>query len=474
MALCRPGRAYDDLRSLQSQVASQQVDLLTFDGAGVLVPEGATLRTAWAFLNRHDYAVARLQDDNLQEMSTWDSAFETDATAQFIAISRRIFDLLLNRPNTSMATPPDAFVLSPDMPLDYALSARLKRASTIRATVSFAKGTARSVHVLDDWLLTCGYVRRLARSVTDTAEAEAIYVKRPVVSCSALRTMGRFANQLFQYMFIQAYSDEHGFIARHPVWAGDDMFNCAPGVAVLPDAARTIEETEYEFATSSVPNDPHPQPGADFRGYFQYHSRYYRPYKAMIQSHLAFKGDYARYAGQIADMFAAKQGPVVALHLRRGDYGTGIYFLPPDEWYLDWLYTLRAHHPDMTLFIASDEAEEAKRAFDDFAPMTWQDLPKSDLPHGFFPDFAALTLADYLGTSNSSFSFAASMLNTRARQFMRPSLTEKTLLPYDPWDAPVVLRDLTAEDAGEEYMSARAKSRSKYRLRKLRRRVLGV
>ncbi|MGE4327421.1 MAG: hypothetical protein AB7E21_15170, partial [Pseudodonghicola sp.] len=64
--------------------------------------------------------------------------------------------------------------------------------------------------------------------------------------------------------------------------------------------------------------------------------------------------------------------------------------------------------------------------------------------------------------------FAASLLNKTAQSFARPCLTEQRLIPYEPWNAPVLLRAHEAEDVGEEFMSDRAKGRSKYKWRKLR------
>ena len=43
--------------------------------------------------------------------------------------------------------------------------------------------------------------------------------------------------------------------------------------------------------------------------------------------------------------------------------------------------------------------------------------------------------------SNSTFGFVASMLNKKAKQFWRPRLSEKKLIQYNPWNAPVVFKD---------------------------------
>ncbi|MDA3889603.1 MAG: FkbM family methyltransferase [Allgaiera sp.] len=319
---------------------------------------------------------------------------------------------------------------------------------------------------LDDFLNAQGFIRVLTNTPYSEKWGDALYMRRPLVTCSALGRMGRFGNQLFQYTFLHCYAREHDFNAANPVWPGDEMFEVAPGVDPLPQMPGHVEEVEYDLATSSVANDPEIHPNADFSGFFQFHTRYYKPYKSEILKDFTFKGAYAERVRQIADLFAAQAGPVIPLHLRRGDFGTGIFFVAPEEWYLDWLKRLREEHPSLTLYIASDAPKEVLPAFADYRTLTEADLPPCDLAHGFFTDFAALTLGNHVAISNSSFSFFATLLNGTAKTFMRPSLTERRMISYDPWNAPVLLRDTVAEDAGEEFMSDHAKGRSKYKWRK--------
>lgn len=321
---------------------------------------------------------------------------------------------------------------------------------------------------LDAFLGDHGFIRVMTNTPYSEEWGDALYIRRPMVTCSAVGNMGRFGNQLYQYMFIQSYAREHDFTAATPVWAGDEMFEVKPGVDPLPKMPFGIEETKYDLETSNIANDPLLHPNTDFTGFFQYHSRYYKPYKAEILRDFTFKGAYADRVAEIAALFEKQPGPVVPLHLRRGDFGTGVFFIAPESWYLDWLAPLRQAHSDLTLYIASDDPAAVLPAFKDFNVLTEADLPATDLPHGFFTDFAALTLGDHLAISNSSFSFAASLLNKTAQSFARPCLTEQRLIPYEPWNAPVLLRAHEAEDVGEEFMSDRAKGRSKYKWRKLR------
>lgn len=322
---------------------------------------------------------------------------------------------------------------------------------------------------LDEFLNEYGFIRVYTLTPYSDTWGDALYVRRPLVSCSSIGRMGRFANSLFQYLFIQTYARDMDYSPICPIWAGDDMFEVQPGLAQLPQLPNKVEEAGFEINDSSITGDPRPQPACDFTGFFQYHTRYYLPHQDMIRSHLAPKGAYAERRDQIRALFDAEPGPVATLHLRRGDFGTGIFFIAPEAWYLDWLATLRKEHPNLSVYIASDDIEAVRPAFADYPVLTEADLPPVELDHEFATDFLALTQGDVVAISNSSFSFAASMLNMRAKQFVRPVLERERLEEFDPWNAPVLLRGAEAEDVGEHVMSAKARGRSKYRKAKLKR-----
>ena len=124
----------------------------------------------------------------------------------------------------------------------------------------------------------------------------------------------------------------------------------------------------------------------------------------------------------------------------------GYYFVAPPEWYKEWLRGFWETLEEPVLFIASDEPEKAVGDFLEYDPVTAKDLgailPEAD----FFPDFYLLSQCDAVAISNSSFSFAACMLNQRARFFFRPLLGEKKLIPFDPWNSETIFRDEKALD----------------------------
>jgi hypothetical protein len=133
----------------------------------------------------------------------------------------------------------------------------------------------------------------------------------------------------------------------------------------------------------------------------------------------------------------------VGLHLRRGDFGDAPYWPAPNEWYLEYLRELwpTLEHP--VLFIASDESEKVIEDFAEYSPVTCEDLGLSLDGAPFYPDFYLLSQCDILAISNSTFSFAAAMLNERATIFRRPDFKQKMLIAFDPWKShPILHREL--------------------------------
>ena len=73
-----------------------------------------------------------------------------------------------------------------------------------------------------------------------------------------------------------------------------------------------------------------------------------------------------------------------------------------------------------------------------FSPVTPSELGPQIPGAEMYPDFHILAEADLLAISNSSFSVAAAMLNSRARIFVRPDPSQSRLVPFDPWNTEVL------------------------------------
>lgn len=219
---------------------------------------------------------------------------------------------------------------------------------------------------------------------------------------------GRFANQLLLYATLRQR-------------AGDD-YQCAPWIG---QKLFGLDDPKIEG------------PGENLKDF----AKHSKDYDKVLFQHLFVPTQSVRYrAHRLFDALPGKT--TIGLHLRRGDYGTfrrksaRWCFVAPTEWYKEWL-----EHNDIknaVLVICSDEPD---KVLDDFSGYDAV-VPDNTIPEApYYSDFYALTQCDIVLISNSTFGFAASMLNRKAVAFFRPKLSERKLIPYDPWYAPVVFKE---------------------------------
>ncbi|MHA7898249.1 MAG: FkbM family methyltransferase [Henriciella sp.] len=306
---------------------------------------------------------------------------------------------------------------------------------------------------IDEFLQEHGFIRYKTDTPFHRSWGDALYVRKPVISNSTIGTLGRFGNHFFQYLFLKHHALDLGYDYYHSPWIGDKIFNTSPAKTISDRTLREVQQTLYSTQTCTILNSADRLANSEITGFFQYNTTLFKRHRERIQSTFSFKGKFGERAAYIRDVFKEREGPVIGIHLRRGDYGNRWFFIAPTKWYADWIRRLQAEHPKLTVFIASDEPERVVSDFAEFDLLTSRDFKQSDIDDPqFFDDFAALTLCDRLAISNSSFSFAASMLNQFATQFVRPDLAARGLIDYDPWRSEPLLRDELAEDHGSEFV----------------------
>jgi FkbM family methyltransferase len=298
------------------------------------------------------------------------------------------------------------------------------------------------IHEIDEFLETYGFERVETTTPYHPTWGDAFYVKKPAITMSTLGRNGRFANQFFQYAFLKIYAKEHNLRLETSPWIGQYLFGHTdlPISNSLPVVGSPTDPLP-NLAGSLLPGASTPYKNVEFWGYFQYHTRFYAPHKSYLQS--LFKPTLALTAklqGGL-DQLRSKGKTLVGLHLRRGDYGYDHFFIAPTQWYLDWLEGFWETLDDPILFIASDEPETVVQDFADYHPITAKDL-NIELPEAsFYPDFYILSQCDGAAISNSSFSFAACMVNERGKFFFRPHRLTQKLIPFDPWNSEPLLKD---------------------------------
>jgi hypothetical protein len=264
-----------------------------------------------------------------------------------------------------------------------------------------------------------------------------------VLSQSTLGMNGRFGNQLFQYAFQQILSRQVGMKSQSPKWIGQELFGRydPPVDASLPLCA---EGRDFEEAIFPAKLFAKPSRSFDLFGYFQFHTSHYAPYRELYRLLFQPISAIEKPLKQAVDQVRQFGETLVGLHLRRGDYGLGPFFVPPNSWYLDYLRQIWPSLNNPVLFIASDEPDKVMEDFENFSPITCESLGLQMPAATFYPDFYLLTQCDVLAISNSTFSFAAAMLNQRAKAFRRPHLYAEQLVPFDPWNSlPLLHRELS-------------------------------
>ena len=253
---------------------------------------------------------------------------------------------------------------------------------------------------------------------------------RAKVTMSSLGHDGRFANQIFQYAFLRDYARKHGLDYETSSWPGQYLFGHKdnPISVKLPQIK---EKTPFAEGTFDI-NSGQCLSNVDIGGYFQYDISWAQQeidfFRSLFRPVDSIRNEMEKGLAKLR----LKGKTIVGLHLRRGDFGYEYFFIAPSRWYLEWLEQIWPELDEPVLFIASDEPEKVVGDFSKYNPVTSQDLGVELPQASFYPDFYFLSQCDVTAISNSSFSFAASLLNERCRAFYRPHLPSRQLICYDP------------------------------------------
>ncbi len=292
---------------------------------------------------------------------------------------------------------------------------------------------------LDDFLDKQGFERVATTCPYHPSWGDGFYIKKPVITMSSLGQNGRFANQIFQYAFLRLYAQHHDLRVETPAWIGQVLFGHRDP-QVRQEYPEFKEETNI-LSDAKIPQLKTPLKNVDLWGYFQYHTSYYQPYKDQFRALFQPTAEIEQQLQPALDKLRVKGNTIVGLHLRRGDYGYEHFFVAPNAWYKEWLDGFWQTLDNPVLFIASDESETVIDDFKAYQPVTSQGLGAVLPEASFYPDFYFLSHCEIVAISNSSFSFAACLLNQTGRLFFRPHLPTQKLIPFAPWKSEVIFRD---------------------------------
>lgn len=256
------------------------------------------------------------------------------------------------------------------------------------------------------------------------------------IAMTVLGRHGRFGNQIFQYAFLKLYARRHAVVAETPDWCGRYLFGADDPVAT-PDLPPFYDEL---LALQALEGEVPPVlNGRDINGFFMPHTARYAAWRDEFRA--LFRPAPAVAAPLAAALADLKGGDgrrtLVAVHIRRGDFGGDQFWAYPEHFYLSWLERLWPGLERPVLYVASDDPRVVG-TFAAFSPVTARDLGRDIDGAPYFIDHSVMRTADVLAISNSTFSFSAAMLNPTGRLFLRPPAKDLPLVRFDPWNDRII------------------------------------
>ncbi len=285
-----------------------------------------------------------------------------------------------------------------------------------------------------------------------------------LITMKRLGKKGRWGNQVFEYAFLRTYAHRHGLQYQTDSWIGQFLlgFDDPRITENLPTYHERRQESAGSFELGlSFPPGGDEAGGHDIDGYCQFHTSYYAADQEFLQRLFVPTCWVRGRMDPVLAQLRQRGKTIIGFHMRRGDTGRLIYYLTPNDWYLQWLEEHWNTYDDPVLIIAS-EVPEDRKAFARYNPVMSSDLLdlsnepyavynylRSDLSDptpismDWFPDWWLLSQCDVLAFGNSTFSFTAAMMNRNLRECYRSRLSTQAFERIDPWDSwPLVYEDL--------------------------------
>jgi hypothetical protein len=258
-----------------------------------------------------------------------------------------------------------------------------------------------------------------------------------VVRMGTLGFNGRFANQLFQYAYLRKYAHREGLHAECLPWIGCSLFGHQNsfGENSLP-----VYRQDQGDVEEMIRFDPQQHlKNIELWGYFQdpqHWAENRNEFRDLFQPLPFLK----KPLDEAIDRLRNQNKTLVAIHLRRGDFkGQDNFWPAPESWYLKWLDELWPTLVNPVLYVATDDPKHVLPHFAGYSAKATEDLNVTVNGAEYYSDFYVLSQCDVLGISNSTFSFAAAMMNTTAKQFFRPDPVYEKMIAFDPWNSQVQL-----------------------------------
>lgn len=285
-----------------------------------------------------------------------------------------------------------------------------------------------------------------ARSATLTDPSLAGIAGADGVSMTRICHMGRFANQLWQYLFLRMYGLRNGLAIQVPPWDGEPVFGLSDA---RPDSAGDGLGGRPSLAFFGSGDDDlelwdidDPPRNVDFKGYFQNVPPQWAAHRAFIRRLYTLKPEWRGAIDRLHLDLRRDRRTLVSIHVRRGDYRNfdhdrrPEFRLVPTDWYRALLDGIWPGLERPLLHVATDEPGAILPVFADYEQLDAAFFTRDFGIPEHVRDFALLQEADCLVACNSSFSTMATVTGKPGQTCWLADFRLQGFTPYDPWTEP--------------------------------------
>ena len=276
---------------------------------------------------------------------------------------------------------------------------------------------------------------------------------------------GWIGNKTLKYFTMISLAEKIGARIQIEPWLGDLVFNTDHDLISAEPTVFLNEESghpgNYDPRHSNIINnvDENSEEIYDIASYCNtfYHTSFFRNYKDQILSQFSFK---KKIKEDLANKFSKLKSDLdfdrmFVVNVRVGDdYAAKHQFpLEPVKNFLRTVFDLEQIDDRWRMVVCADDPEKIRNEFDEFNPIFLKDhmdykISLEEIGHSsslvetlegssldFLPDYYAMTIADQLFCSESTFSYSAAMLNqNHGAGFWRVSIARNTIENFDPWN----------------------------------------
>ncbi len=290
-----------------------------------------------------------------------------------------------------------------------------------------------------------GFNRCTQLKMNEIFEQGALYLRKPVITMGSLGSAGGFGNCLFQYLYLRIVAHRQKAIAQTIPWIGCKLFNLSDPEPIIFTSILIEENSNLKVTNFPIKGIlKHPEKyiqyqnlsilNHDITGYFQLHTSAYKKYRPLIKDIFQFNPEITNLFQPILSQMLDCSKVLVALHIRRGDFGYGAFYRTPCAWFENWLKVAQLQPENCFIYICSDEPQTYLHRFSNYKVYCHLDF---NLPPNLaaFLDFYILTRAHHVAISAcSSFSLFACMLNEVATDFYRSDIKTESIIKFNPWN----------------------------------------